>query len=362
MNLDAAQALLLVILAFCLRDGLLAWYLIARTAHAPTPPAGAPPVQPPVTGPVSPPVALPPPAAVPQPRFTGITATSFGGPGDSNASAYGGLVDPSLPGVALPYHFPGARPVVRVFYGGKSVDCPVVDVGPWNINDPYWNTGSRPEAESGIDNTGRKTNLAGIDLTPAAWAALGVSDPNSAKQKVSWDFVSVLDAAAPAPTPAVPAPPVGATPPWLTLARSLVGKSAAANGPEIKAWAAAIAAKYPDMASYCAQYTDPSIPWCGLFAAYVLAMNGVRPVFGPSDTDKFLWAPAWDTFGAAVSTPQPGDIMRFSWSGGGEHVTFYDHEVDDNSYHCTGGNQGNHVVSTEAMPMSAIVAIRRPPS
>ena len=60
--------------------------------------------------------------------------------------------------------------------------------------------------------------------------------------------------------------------------------------------------------------------------------------------------------------PQPGDIMRFAWHSGGEHVTFYDHPVDsDDLYHCCGGNQGTgHVVSIEGMPMSCIVAVRRP--
>ena len=357
--MDATQALLVVILAVIVRDGILAWALINWIIRASTPAVPVVPVPLPgtPTDPGTPPVVVPP-----SPRFTDITATSFGGPGDSNSSAYGGMVNPNVPGVALPYHFTGTRPAVRVFCNGKSVDALIVDVGPWNINDPYWQIGTRPQAESGTDTTGRTTNLAGIDLTPAAWTALGVSSPNSAKTKVDWDFVYILDAT-PTPPATGPAPTAG-TPPWLTLARSMIGVNEVDNPSQIVSWSKAIAAKFPDMASYAANYNDASIPWCGQFVAYVLAMQGIRPIFGPTDTDKYLWAPAWDDFGTAVTgDPQPGDIMRFKWPGGGEHVTLYDHEVDDNYYHCTGGNQGSPgQVSTAAMAMSSCVAIRRPPS
>jgi uncharacterized protein (TIGR02594 family) len=160
--------------------------------------------------------------------------------------------------------------------------------------------------------------------------------------------------------PNIPAPAIGA--PWLTLARSLVGTHATNDNVIITAWPKAIAAKFPDMADYCASYAHDTTPWCGLFVAYVLAMSGAKPVYGAADTDKFLWADAWKRFGAAVIDPQPGDVLVFKWAGGGEHVTFYDHAEDDAYYHCTGGNQGRgHVVSTEAMPMASCIAIRRPP-
>jgi uncharacterized protein (TIGR02594 family) len=165
--------------------------------------------------------------------------------------------------------------------------------------------------------------------------------------------------------PAANIQPPASGAPWLTSAHALVGTHAQNDSAVIMAWPKAIAAKYPgdkEMADYCSRYVHDSIAWCGLFAAYVLAINGIRPVFGATDTDKFLWADAWKNFGAAVDTPQPGDILVFRWAGGGEHVTFYDHEDDtDDAYHCTGGNQGSgHVVSTEAMPMANCIAIRRP--
>jgi hypothetical protein len=126
-----------------------------------------------------------------------VTATVFGGAGDPNTSAYDNhvITDTEL-GVALPFHFQGARPDVRVTNPatGQSVVCKIVDVGPWNVNDPYWLTGARPQAESGFDlgqvsgGVPRKTNHAGIDLTPAAAKALGIEG----KGLVSWQFENPL--------------------------------------------------------------------------------------------------------------------------------------------------------------------------
>lgn len=114
-----------------------------------------------------------------------ITATMFGG----QKSAYGGPIIDTSPGVALPFHFTGARPRVRVTNkkAGLSVDCDIVDVGPWNTNDPYWQTGHRPEAETGTDlmRPPRKTNKAGIDLTIAAAKAVQIDG----KGIVDWGFI-----------------------------------------------------------------------------------------------------------------------------------------------------------------------------
>jgi hypothetical protein len=116
---------------------------------------------------------------------TGITATVFGGIADPETSAYAGKrIDDTILGVALPASLPNAK--VRVICGSKSVVADVVDIGPWNTNDPYWRTGKRPQAESGTDMKGRHTNKAGIDLTPATARALGVDG----KGIVDWEFTS----------------------------------------------------------------------------------------------------------------------------------------------------------------------------
>lgn len=137
-----------------------------------------------------------PPAPVARPIapidgvHTNIIATYFGG----QQSAYGGAINDNVPGVALPFHFPAPRPRVRVTSkkNGVSVDCDIVDVGPWNIDDPYWQKGTRPQAESGFDlgqvshGVPRKTNSAGIDLTLAAATACGIDG----KGFVDWEFIT----------------------------------------------------------------------------------------------------------------------------------------------------------------------------
>lgn len=145
-----------------------------------------------VPAPAPAPVPIPiKPVPIPTPAGeTDITATVFGGVGDTQGSAYPD-VQPGWPnnyGVALPYHFLGTRPKVIVINKatGKSATADIVDVGPWNIKDPYWQNNARPQAETGVDMSGRKTNLAGIDLTPALAQAIGIDG----KGKVDWSFVT----------------------------------------------------------------------------------------------------------------------------------------------------------------------------
>jgi hypothetical protein len=239
VSLDPTQVDLLLRIIDVGFDKLLiviAFIMIARGNRAPTFPVPAPIVSPPGPPVVSPPVVpppvpepvvvtppLPPPVVVPPigvaiPRFNHITATSFAGTDDSTnskTSAYTGkIIDSSKPGFAIPQRLSAAdqkRPI-RAFWGGKTVDGPVEDVGPWYDGrpgwpaDPYWETGTRPRAE-----TDNRTNHAGIDLTPGAWKALGHPDPENAKGYISWDWVDQLGPVVPV-VPGVPtAPPV--TPP-----------------------------------------------------------------------------------------------------------------------------------------------------
>lgn len=129
--------------------------------------------------PITPPGPPVPPGRIP--LQSNITASVFGGTLDSglsnNFSAYTGKALTSGDHyVALPYRFKGVRPTILVTNpkSGKSVVCTVQDIGPWNTNDPYWKTLSRPQAETGIDMTGRHTNRAGIDISMAAAKAIGI--------------------------------------------------------------------------------------------------------------------------------------------------------------------------------------------
>lgn len=120
---------------------------------------------------------------------TDIIATVFGGEGDYNTSAYDPnkvLNDTDLY-VALPDRIEGDRPNVRVINRAtnRAAEATIEDVGPWNTDDPYWETGTRPQAESGRDMTGRATNGAGIDLSPALAEELGIDGMGT----VDWEFV-----------------------------------------------------------------------------------------------------------------------------------------------------------------------------
>lgn len=157
----------------------------------------------PAIGAVSAPAKAAPAAATPttvNPAAvqTNITATVFGSAeNDNHSTAYGKPLDDNTPGVALPFHFPAPLPRVRLTNTatGKTVDADVVDVGPWNTNNPYWKLGQRPESETsfnnktplpGPPNAGRVAkNPAGIDLTIAAANAIGVDG----KGIVSWSFI-----------------------------------------------------------------------------------------------------------------------------------------------------------------------------
>ncbi|MBX7208682.1 MAG: N-acetylmuramoyl-L-alanine amidase [Verrucomicrobiaceae bacterium] len=128
-----------------------------------------------------------------------ILSTEFGGGSEAGMpSAYGGIVDPDEPQASLPARVPSSqrRVVVTNPANGRSVECLVNDVGPWNTHDAYWNTGSRPAAEAQhqngdvAENGQVPSNEAGIDLTPAAMLALGVHGPvNTRKVRVDWEFV-----------------------------------------------------------------------------------------------------------------------------------------------------------------------------
>jgi uncharacterized protein (TIGR02594 family) len=166
-----------------------------------------------------------------------------------------------------------------------------------------------------------------------------------------------LASQAPQPKPPVIASADG-VPPWLAAMRAVTGTHEGHDNPVILGFAAFIAKKYPEMSAYCARYTHDSIAWCGLTVAYCMASAGIRPQFGATDTDKFLWADSWRQFGVAVSEPKPGDIICVKWPSGGHHVTLYE-STNGANYMCRGGNQSD-AVDVMAVPKSSVSAIRRP--
>jgi hypothetical protein len=119
-----------------------------------------------------------------------IKATREGLPGQKTASGWS--INNSVPFVALPSHA-ALRQWVRITNQAvvdagvpRSIKALVLDVGPWNENDDaYVFGGARPQAETGVDASGRKTNGAGIDLGEVVWQALGMQE----NTVVSWEFV-----------------------------------------------------------------------------------------------------------------------------------------------------------------------------
>lgn len=168
-------------------------------AHVVIDPVVSVPAPPPVPAkPDIQPVVLTPPAQ-PVPHATlGVHATVFGNQADEKSgnwkqlffstftpSPRSGIRDAF---VALPSRQAGLRVEMQharadgTPLGPWVGPIPVGDVGPWfdgtdgggNIRaeyaDPYWETRTRPKAETQRDSRGRKTNGAGIDLTPRAMA------------------------------------------------------------------------------------------------------------------------------------------------------------------------------------------------
>jgi hypothetical protein len=86
--------------------------------------------------------------------------------------------------VALP-HPAALGKHVEVRYRQRAIVVPVLDVGPWNIDDAYWRTGERPAAERSRGYYRTPSNRAGIDLSDATFAALGLHD----NDWVEWRFV-----------------------------------------------------------------------------------------------------------------------------------------------------------------------------
>lgn len=98
--------------------------------------------------------------------------------------ACGQIVQPGAMFVALP-HRSALRRDVELRYRDRIAIVPVLDVGPWNVDDAYWETGQRPAAERGRGAYRTPVNRAGIDLSDGVFFALGLRD----NDYLEWRFV-----------------------------------------------------------------------------------------------------------------------------------------------------------------------------
>lgn len=86
--------------------------------------------------------------------------------------------------VALP-HPRALGKMVEVRNGDRVVVVEVLDVGPWNLDDAYWENDARPAAEQGRGAYRTPVNPAGIDLSDPVFAELGMRE----NDYVEWRFV-----------------------------------------------------------------------------------------------------------------------------------------------------------------------------
>jgi hypothetical protein len=75
--------------------------------------------------------------------------------------------------------------MVEVRYVDRVVVVRVLDVGPWNIDDPYWEHDARPASERGRGAYRTPVNTAGIDISDPVFTELGMRD----NDVVEWRFV-----------------------------------------------------------------------------------------------------------------------------------------------------------------------------
>src|SRR5262245_23686746 len=85
-------------------------------------------------------------------------------------------------------------------------------------------------------------------------------------------------------------------PKWLAAMRAITGMTETpgdASNPNILRMRDYIAEKFPEQADYAALYTTDATAWCGLAADFCMAVADISGPFGPTDTDKWMWAKSW---------------------------------------------------------------------
>jgi uncharacterized protein (TIGR02594 family) len=151
------------------------------------------------------------------------------------------------------------------------------------------------------------------------------------------------------------------TPKWLLVMRAITGLTetpGSADNPKILAMRDYIARTFPKQADYCAEYHHDDTPWCGLCADFCMAVCGISGPFGPTDTDRWMWALAWDTeseWGQHLSRPVEGCVVIMEREGGG-HVTFFEYEKNGR-YYCRGGNQSDMVNLSDYDPDTVVALV-----
>jgi len=206
--------------------------------------------------------------------------------------------------------------------------------------------GPQPHTVDGIGHCDINSYSGTQDQLRQTWAEASVAPPE------------------PEPEPPEPPTPPDGVPAWLTAMRSITGMTEApgsADNPKIIGMARKIGETWPNQKAYSDSYKHDDTPWCGLTVAYCMTMAGIEPVFGPTDTDRWMWALAWSDWPNSVHLAEPrlGCIVVMEREGGG-HVTLFESE-DGSNYRCRGGNQGD-MVNVSSYSKSGVVALVWPGS
>jgi lysozyme len=208
-----------------------------------------------------------------------------------------------------------------------------------------------------------------VGPTPHTIPGIGSCDINSfsgTAEELEATWAEEADMPRPKP-PRPPAPQPGGDHPWLDVMRAITGLTegaGAADNPKILGMRDYIARKWPDMAEYCSYYKHDDTPWCGLCSAFCVSVANIRPPFGPTDTDRWMWALSWsdpkDAKGyVRLDQPQEGCIVITEREGGG-HVTMFERMADNGvDYMCRGGNQSD-MVNVAQISRSSVVGLMWP--
>jgi hypothetical protein len=155
-----------------------------------------------------------------------VYMTEFGGPGDTQESAYGGMVNPRAFQSAVPCKVPKEQRAIAIYYEDRTVISQINDLGPWNKTDDYWNGTGVPKCVSQKANGTKAqnnmvpTNIAGLDSTPAVFEELGIpGKPGYRSATIIWEFVKppldeTDEGEHPLPPPDLPTPPTEETKSW----------------------------------------------------------------------------------------------------------------------------------------------------
>jgi uncharacterized protein (TIGR02594 family) len=134
-------------------------------------------------------------------------------------------------------------------------------------------------------------------------------------------------------------------PKWLTRARAFVGLKEVpgkATAPLISKW----------LVMLKAWWRDDETPWCGVFVAAVMRLEGFDP------PPAWYRARAWLDWGSTIREPALGCIAIFARGGAG-HVGFVVGNDEAGRLMVLGGNQGN-AVSIAPFDRSRVLGYRWP--